>query len=47
MTCRMFPRLARRLLRTPVYGFPVAFRWGMVDPVTKAVVVSNGTLVTL
>jgi hypothetical protein len=31
----------------PVCGFPVALQWGMLDPVTQLLVVSNGLFVTL
>jgi hypothetical protein len=31
----------------PVCGFPVAFQWGMLDPVSQSLVVSNGMFVTL
>lgn len=31
----------------PVCGLPVALQWGMIDPVTQSLVVSNGMFVTL
>ena len=31
----------------PVCGVPVALQWGMIDPVTQTLAVSNGMFVTL